>query len=82
VILNSKEVAKHNTNADCWLIINNKVYNVSDYASSHPGGARNILNYCGKEATEAFDTKGGRGDTHSSSAYNLLNKYYIGDLVI
>jgi cytochrome b involved in lipid metabolism len=79
-ILDSKEVAKHNTNANCWIVVNSKVYNISNYASSHPGGVRNITNYCGKESTNAFDTKGGRGNSHSTSANNLLAQYYIGDL--
>ena len=80
VVLNSAEVAKHNVIADCWMIINNKIYNLSDYASAHPGGVQNIANYCGKEATQAYDTKGGRGNSHSSSAQSLLAQYYIGDL--
>ena len=80
VVLNSAEVAKHNVISDCWMIINNKVYNLSDYASAHPGGVQNIANYCGKEATQAYDTKGGRGNSHSSSAQSLLAQYYIGDL--
>ncbi|MEI6580644.1 MAG: cytochrome b5-like heme/steroid binding domain-containing protein [bacterium] len=80
VVLNSQEVAKHNTVSDCWMIINNKVYNLSDYAGAHPGGTQNITNYCGKEATVAFDTKGGVGNPHSTSANNLLAQYYIGDL--
>ena len=78
--LDSKEVSKHNTNADCWMIINNKIYNLSDYASSHPGGIRSVLNYCGKEATQAFDTKGGRGNSHSTSANKMLDQYFIGNL--
>ena len=80
VILSSSEVLKHNTNTDCWIIVNNKVYNISNYASSHSGGVRNVTNYCGKEGTVAFDTKGGRGKPHSNSANNMLDKYYIGDL--
>ena len=78
--LSATEVAKHNTISDCWIIINNKVYDVSGYASQHPGGAQNIANYCGKEATEAFDTKGGRGSPHSGRANNMLANFYMGDL--
>ena len=78
--LTSVEVAKHNTNSDCWIIVSSKVYNISNYASSHPGGTRNITNYCGKESTNAFDTKGGNGNPHSTSANNMLNQYFVGNL--
>ena len=78
-LLDMVEVAKHNTNMDCYMVINNKVYDLSGYASSHPGGTRNVVNYCGKESTTAYDTKG-RGSPHSSYADGLLDKYYIGDL--
>ena len=77
--LNMAEVAKHNTLHDCYLVISNKVYDVTSYIPMHPGGAGSILPYCGKEATQAFATKGGRG-AHSTYAYSLLNPYYIGDL--
>ncbi|MEI7765088.1 MAG: cytochrome b5 domain-containing protein [bacterium] len=78
--LTTTEVTKHNTTSDCWIIVNSKVYNISGYASSHPGGTRNIANYCGKEATNAFDTKGGQGSSHSTSANNLLDQFLVGNL--
>ncbi|MEI7810300.1 MAG: cytochrome b5-like heme/steroid binding domain-containing protein [bacterium] len=78
--LNTIEVAKHNTVNDCWIIVNNKVYDISGYASSHPGGSRNITNYCGKESTQAFNTKGGQGSPHSGGANNMLAQDYVGDL--
>jgi len=77
-ILNAAEVAKHNSAADCWLIISGKVYNVTGYLSSHPGGADAITPFCGADATTAFLTKGGNG-SHSSFAASLLADYYLGD---
>lgn len=79
VQLTTAEVAKHNSGNSCWLIISNKVYDVTAYIGSHPGGAARILNYCGKEATTAFQTQGG-GGSHSSFAYNTLGNYYLGSL--
>jgi len=77
-VLDSQVVLKHNTISDCWMIINNKVYDLSNYATAHPGGTRNVTNYCGKEATVAFDTKG-KNRPHSTYANNLLDQYYVGD---
>ena len=80
IVLSSVEVARHTAENDCWVIINNKVYNLSGYATAHPGGTQNITSYCGKEATIAFGTKGGQGDPHSSTAQGLLASFYLGDL--
>lgn len=79
ILLSTQEVASHTSISDCWLIISQKVYNVTSYITSHPGGIGAITPYCGKEATQAFATKGGSG-SHSQTAYNILASYYIGDL--
>lgn len=77
--LTQTSVSKHISSSDCWLIIKDKVYDVSTYINSHPGGSEAITSYCGKDATIAFETKGGSG-SHSSNAYSILDGYYIGDL--
>lgn len=78
VRLNADEVAKHTTASDCWFIIAGNVYDVSGYASAHPGGAREITSYCGKDATGAFATKGRRGQPHSSRANTDLASFLLG----
>jgi cytochrome b involved in lipid metabolism len=77
----SSEVATHASTTDCWLIINNTVYDVTTFLAEHPGGAAVIIPYCGKEATRAFDTqdRGSRGG-HSSNASSMLATYKIGTL--
>ncbi len=79
VKLTASEVAKHNTESDCYMIINSKVYDVTTYLPYHPGGAYRIIQYCGKDGTVAFDTKGGEGQ-HSNRAGNDLSSLYVGDL--
>ena len=78
--LTSADVAKHNTISDCWIIVTGKVYDISGYASSHPGGTRNIANSCGKESTQAYNTKGGRGGGHSANAHQELDQFFLGNL--
>jgi hypothetical protein len=34
----AKEVARHTRPDDCWLIVKGKVYDVSGWGASHPGG--------------------------------------------
>merc|ERR1712137_364517 len=48
-------VAGHNTESDCYVIIDDHVYNVTDFLPDHPGGKRAIMLYAGKDATEEFD---------------------------
>jgi len=74
-----EEVAKHNQREDCWFVVNDKVYDVTKYIPKHGGGEKPILNNCGKEATKAFETKGGEGK-HSAKARSALEGMQIGVL--
>ncbi len=77
------EVSLHSTPDDCWMIVENKVYDVTAYIAmqKHPGGVA-ILEGCGKEATELFMTRPmGSGTAHSSQAQTMLQQYYLGELV-
>lgn len=79
--LTLSEVQKHNTQSDCWIIINNKVYDLTSYFGIHPGGNSVIAPYCGTDGTNAFNTKDRtRAQSHSSYANSLLDSYYIGDV--
>lgn len=74
------EIAMHSTQGDCWLLIDGKVYDVSEY-SRHPGGDA-ILEGCGRDATTLFETRPmGSGTPHSAKAREKMQEFYIGDLV-
>lgn len=75
-----QQLANHNQTNDCWLAINNKIYDVTAFISSHPGGANEIIKYCGQDATLAFSSKDKNiPQDHSNTAYAMLKDYYIGD---
>jgi len=69
------EVAKHTGKDSCWMVIHNKVYDVSKFLDEHPGGEEVMLDVAGRNATESFEDVG-----HSEDARELLSNYLIGDL--
>lgn len=73
-----EEVAKHNTKADCWMVIGKDVFDFSSY-QNHPGG-NTYAAYCGMNATEGFASKGGKGPDHSPRAYEEAAGYAIGEI--
>ena len=71
------EVAKHDQESDCWVILHGKVYDVTAFLPDHPGGKKAIMLFAGKDATEEFDM------LHPP---NVLKKYlpaeaHLGELV-
>ena len=69
------EVALHNTFDDCWIIIRNKVYDLSEWKDHHPGGPFVARMYAGKDATAEF------GDYHTRLAQKHMAHFCVGDLV-
>ena len=49
-----EQVSRHATENDMWIIIDTSIYDMSDFIDLHPGGAFPILEYAGKDATDAF----------------------------
>lgn len=70
------EVAKHNSSASCYTIVDGGVYDLTDWISRHPGGPYAIESMCGVDATDAFMSQHG-GQRRSTS---ILEQYKIGTL--
>jgi len=70
------EVAKHCTRDDAWVIIDERVYDVTRFVDSHPGGVGPIVNLAGKDCTDVF------ANYHAARIYRtMLPTYLIGECV-
>jgi len=45
------DVRQHDSTNDKWLVINDDIYNITEWAKRHPGGFRIISHYAGQDAT-------------------------------
>lgn len=72
-----QEVSWHDTAKDCWIVIYDRVYDVTSFLEEHPGGGEILLEYAGRDASLAF-----RGSGHSVQAVRALEKFLIGELPI
>jgi hypothetical protein len=49
------DVASHNNEKDCWVVLHDRVLDVTDFLKDHPGGVLAIITFAGKDATAEFD---------------------------
>ena len=73
---NRSEVLQHNTLDDCWVIINNKVYDLSDFIKKHTGGKEIIETRAGEDATSFFYLK----HVSNKGILRQLETYCIGEI--
>mmetsp|Transcript_16466 Transcript_16466/g.35666 ORF Transcript_16466/g.35666 Transcript_16466/m.35666 type:complete len:186 (-) Transcript_16466:118-675(-) len=69
------QVALHNTAEDCWIILRNKVYDISKFLKFHPGGSRILVDVAGTDCTELFDS-----NHQWINEEILVGKCFVGDL--
>ncbi|KAI7767060.1 hypothetical protein ACKAV7_005342 [Fusarium commune] len=77
--ISEKDIAVHNTPDDLWLAINDEVYDFTDFAPDHPGGAEKVIyQYAGKDASDEYNS------FHAPSLVQkaLDAKYHLGSLKV
>ncbi|KAL0848580.1 hypothetical protein Bca101_021827 [Brassica carinata] len=67
-----EDLRSHNKPGDLWIAIQGKVYDVSDWIKSHPGGDAVILNLAGQDVTDAFTA------FHPGTAWHRLDGLFTG----
>lgn len=54
--ISSPELSEHKSRDSCWLAVHGKVYDVTDFLDSHPGGPGLLLKSSGGDATAAYES--------------------------
>ena len=68
-----EQVKVNNSSSKCWSAINGKVYDLTNWIKSHPGGPGAITSLCGTDGTSSFNgMHGGSGQPASRLAGYLL----------
>ena len=68
-----EQVNANNSSSKCWSAINEKVYDLTNWINSHPGGPGAITSLCGTDGTSSFNgMHGGSGQPASRLAGYLL----------
>ncbi|XP_064598052.1 acyl-CoA (8-3)-desaturase-like [Liolophura sinensis] len=72
-----EEVSRRCEKDKKWLIINEKVYNITNWCRKHPGGAKLISHFAGQDATDAWTA------FHNDKDYvsKFLKPLLIGEVV-
>lgn len=78
-VISASELAEHAAAGDCWMAIDGVVYDFTAYIPAHPTPPVVMTDWCGKDATEPYRTKG-YGRPHSPAADALLPQYRVGVL--
>ncbi|XP_051538652.1 cytochrome b5-like [Myxocyprinus asiaticus] len=69
------EVEERNSFKSTWIIIHNKVFDVTKFLEEHPGGEEVLREQAGGDATDSFEDVG-----HSTDAREMSNSMLIGEL--
>jgi DNA-binding beta-propeller fold protein YncE len=64
-----EEVAQHNTDSDCWLVIDDKVFDATEASRVHPA----MFN-CGQDVSDNYHKN------HGTGIRDKMMKFYIGDI--
>ncbi|KAK0742507.1 cytochrome b5-like heme/steroid binding domain-containing protein [Apiosordaria backusii] len=73
--LTYQDVAEHNTKKDLYVVIHDKIYDITKFVDEHPGGEEVLLDVAGQDSTEAFEDVG-----HSDEAREALEPLLVGTL--
>ena len=74
-IITKAELDKHKTTDSPWIIIHDKVYDVTEWLSKHPGGSAVLMDNAGLDATAPFENL-----DHSEDARKIRDGFLVGTM--
>jgi cytochrome b involved in lipid metabolism len=74
--LTMAEVKQHASASSCWSVVDGEVFDLTKWIDRHPGGAKRIVDMCGRDGSAAYHSQHG----NSGRASQILNGYSLGKL--
>mmetsp|Transcript_3131 Transcript_3131/g.4816 ORF Transcript_3131/g.4816 Transcript_3131/m.4816 type:complete len:480 (-) Transcript_3131:30-1469(-) len=72
-----RDVAEHNSEKSLYIIVDNKVYDLTNWVDKHPGGKEVLLLMAGRDATAAFKSY----HPFTDKPRKILEKFEIGSVI-
>ena len=69
------DVNLHNTPTDMWIVINNSVYDLTQFQKRHPGGKKVLHEVAGVDGTQNWVLAG-----HSPKAQEQMKEFLVGEV--
>lgn len=79
-VFTREEVNAHRSKDSCYVSLNTKVYDVTDFINDHPGGVDVILDCAGHDIDQIL--RDPASHTHSDMAYTVLEEFLVGYLAL
>ncbi|XP_056155252.1 cytochrome b5 [Lampris incognitus] len=73
------EIEEQNTFQSTWIIVHNRVYDVTKFLEEHPGGEEVLREHAGGDATESFEDVGHSTDAHEMAAHMVIGELHPDD---
>ncbi|KAG0042651.1 fatty acid alpha-hydroxylase [Gryganskiella cystojenkinii] len=73
-----EEVQRHSSEDSCWVIHDDKIYDMTSFVQDHPGGEEYILDHAGQDVTLIM--KDELSHFHTEGAYEMMEEFLVGTL--
>ncbi|NSL87309.1 hypothetical protein ECE50_010740 [Chitinophaga sp. Mgbs1] len=75
----SDVIKRNNDQYGYWVIVNNKIFDLTEFKEIHPGGEKIVLDNAGRDGTHEFRRA---EHHHNPEIMSLLSMYYVGEVIV